>query len=74
MATESYIERLQRQNRELIRALRSRIDWEEAMEFAGRTGRKGDAYRVADEKKAIRNEAYKIIEPLLAEKETKDGV
>ena len=69
MANESYIERLQNQKKRLIAFIKADIAWQEAMEFAGRTGRKGDAYRVADEKRAAKRVAFAIIEPLLAEKE-----
>ena len=73
MATESYIERLQREKKELIEYVKADLSWQEAMEFAGRTGRKGDAYRIADERKAVKRVKFAVIEPLLAEKESKNG-
>jgi len=73
LATESYIERLQREKKELILFIKADLSWQDAMEFAGRTGRKGDAYRVADEWKAVKKRLYVNIEPLLAEKEKDNG-
>ena len=67
--SEKYIERLQRERQELIHFVKKSIEWHEAMDFLHLTGRKGDARKNVDEKRAAMDAAKKIIEPLLAEKE-----
>ncbi len=69
MANESYIERLQREKKQLIAAVKAINEWTAAMKYAEITGRKGDAYKAADARKVEMNEALRIIEPLLAEGE-----
>ena len=67
MASESYIERLQREKKQLIAAVRAGREWEEAMYNASIAGKKWDLYQLAGEKKVAKDAAFSIIEPLLAE-------
>ena len=67
MANEPYIKRLEREKEELIQFVRCFEDWKAALEFANTTGRKGDAFKVVDEKRYLLDEQRHIIEPLLAE-------
>lgn len=69
MASESYIERLQREKKQLIGVIKAILTWHDAMRWAETTGKKGDAYREAAEKKTAMDKELKNIEPLLAEKE-----
>lgn len=71
MATESYIERLQREKAWLLDAIRKTMGWHAAMLWAETTGRKGDAYKAADKCRVEMNEAIHKIEPILAEGDTK---
>ena len=64
---EQYITKLQRERGELLAYVRATMDWHASMDHAAITGRKGEAYRIVDEKRAALDAAYKIIEPLLAE-------
>lgn len=67
MANESYIERLQREKKQLIAAVKAVNEWHAAMKYVEITGRKGDAYKAADARRDEMNEAFRIIEPILAE-------
>lgn len=71
MASESYIERLQREKKLFLAYIRAVVAWHDALDHANNTGRKGDAYRIADEKRVAMKDAYSTIEPLLAEGDKK---
>lgn len=70
MATESYIERLQRERAELIEAIKAQVAWKESIEKLRNATYRGDATREADLKFIEMNRLLKIIEPYLAEKES----
>ncbi len=69
MATESYITKLQRERGELLKAVRALTAWKDAIEKIRNATYRGDAVREADERFIEMNDALKIIEPMLAEKE-----
>lgn len=71
MASESYIERLQREKKQLVAAVKAMNEWHAAMIWAQTTGRKGTAFQEADKRKEEMNAALHIIEPILAEGDTK---
>lgn len=64
---ETTIVRLARQKKELVTYVKAFLSWREALNWAHTTSRKGDAFKAVDEKRAIMDEAYKTIEPYLAE-------
>lgn len=68
--SEKYIERLQRERGEALAVAKAYKEWHAAMDHLSITGRKGDARKAVDEKRAVLDAALKLIEPLLAEKES----
>ena len=67
MAGEKYIERLQRERKELIDFALAVKAHDAALYHASVTGRKGTAYQEVDRVAKIREEMFHIIEPYLAE-------
>lgn len=67
MAGEKYIERLQRERKELIDYAKSVRDWTDAIYHHNHTGRKGSAKQEVLRTEAIEREKFKIIEPYLAD-------
>ncbi|HSG28985.1 MAG TPA: hypothetical protein VLA34_10930 [Candidatus Krumholzibacterium sp.] len=64
---ESYIERLQRERLELVDYVRKFLAWKAAQEFVGVTGKKGSAQQEANRLYGVMEDAYKTIEPYLAD-------
>jgi hypothetical protein len=67
--SEKYIERLQRERGEALDFAKAYKEWHAAMDHLSITGRKGDARKAVDEKRAAMDAALKLIEPMLADKE-----